>query len=841
MKPCLPEKLFIALCAAISVVAGTAQAAITMTDITQWDGYDQATGVAHVGNVEGTIYNAKMQQDYQWNNYWNFIYTVDAATLTEGTYSLDTVALTQVSADGYVVASSLVMGSDGIGIVSHGGWNQPATTAEVDLSNAKDITFVLSRNISGGIVSLTGYVDGNFDTASFTLPITGVNLYFGFGFVSTVSYGSTGGLSPFNNGDNTYRQVADDTIGSFDITKAGYLLGSQVTSTVLVKYYSPVTTPLEWNGKASTATWDTTSESWLDNGQTAQYVSGYGTAANFNTGEIAKKVIVSGDIKAATVNVNDDYTFTVGSDSSLTADTLNVADGKMVTMTGEGSISLNFLSGALLIEAGATVNVLTGAIQNVCITGSGTYALNSGTPALGTGTTLDENWTGTVRIGGFSSNSDTHLSSLVNGNESTVEICGITGGYLPEYSGGTVGANIKLTNPSIRSIAWIWSDGSSGGMPTITFSGDWSGDGTFRKTASYNQSFAFSGDISEWRGVFEFSSGSDYTTNLTFKGSATEVNAAISKPGAGTLNIIVGDGQSDFDTTFGNNVRASSLTVQEHATAILGGETTITDSLTLHGQLVTEGSSLSLGANATMRIGSAMSMKAIYGEEMNVSDKTVIESNRMYGTDGTAVLNNVSVNILDDYTIENMSISGSVIDISEGKHLYVKHVNIEADARITDGAARMFIEGGKAFLDESNTEASAPTMSLADVTFFRSGDTETWVTLHENVSLVSLTSELFTKVMLTGTDLWLDLTGLSAQVGDATAFSISFEDGALFDVDSLRVYATLNGEKYLDGYTTQQSGGATTLYFSAQIPEPTSSTLSLLALTALATRRRRTR
>lgn len=206
-----------------------------------------------------------------------------------------------------------------------------------------------------------------------------------------------------------------------------------------------------------------------------------------------------------------------------------------------------------------------------------------------------------------------------------------------------------------------------------------------------------------------------------------------------------------------------------------------------------------------------------------------------------AELSGVSITTMDDFKLENVRLDGSFIDIGEDTTFYIKNVEISADTRITDGAARMFIEGGKAFLDESNTEASAPTMSLADVTFYRSGDTETWVTLRENVSLVSLTSELFTKVMLTGTDLWLDLTRLSAQVGGATAFSVSFEDGALFDVDNLRVYATLNGEKYLDGYTTQQSGGATTLYFSSQIPEPATGTLSLLALAALGARRRRTR
>ena len=439
MKLHLPKMLSAALLATFAAVAGTTQAAITMTDITQWDGYDQATGVAHVGNTGDAIYNAKVQQDYQWNNYWNFIYTVDAASLTEGTYSLDTLALTQRGAEGYVVASSLVMASTGTGTVSHGGWNKGAQTASIDLSSAKDITFVLSRNNSGGIVSLTGYVDGNFDTAAFTLNVN-TNLSFSGTTVSTVSYGSTGGLTAFNNGNNTYRQVADTSVGTFDITKAGVLLGSQVTAADLGKYYTPVTT-LVWNGTAPTATWDTTSQSWLNDGQPAQYVSGYGTTANFNAGEFAKDVTVSGAIKAATVNVKDDYTFTVQSGSSLTADALNVAADKTATVAGGGTVSLGSLSGALAIEEGATVNLdgtitLTGT-QTLQVSGAGTLGVTTLQVTGGTHTiTNDLNVTGggdgrgsdprkqglAVTGGTVTLEGDTHISGAMYDSVGTVNI-----------------------------------------------------------------------------------------------------------------------------------------------------------------------------------------------------------------------------------------------------------------------------------------------------------------------------------------------------------------------------------------------------------------------------------
>ena len=1235
MKLRLSNKLIAAIIAAFAVVGTLAQAAITMTDITQWSGYDEATGVAHVGNNGGTMYDAKQQQNYQWNNSWSFIYTVDASTLTAGTYSLDTLALTWGGAEGYIVAGSLVMNSDGTGTVTHGGWYQSGKTADIDLSSAKDITFVLSRdNNTNGWVSLAGYVDGNFDTAAFTLTLSGVRLSFS-GTVSSVSYGNTGGLTPFNNGNNTYRQVADASVGTFDITKAGYLLGSQVTAADLGKYYTPPSTLL-WNSE-SDATWDLSITNWVVKDDTTPTAFLNDSKAVFgDDGDLVKDITVSSAISADTVDVNDDYSFTVESGQSLTVGTLTVAADKTATVAGEGTISLGSLSGAgnltvgeagvvtlnvlsdytgelgvedggilhlganaivenltvehgetttqhagtngaikdsltigeggtfkvigrhdafgydanatkdiimqgaedhlatlaleqtttnsvtmttniamhgystitskegtkgfntfggnitvdgvensiavidlrrdvtidvaaegalsvgkfrrndqdlpstmtvtktgegnmtiveastfpgtLSIKAGTvsiqadttiaglniattgtltvaggttsvsgntnvigntidmqagsltlsgsyeiteiaptggettyaggqhsgngyatangTITVYSGAAkdsvvadaatftyhgaevtvtdgvytlpgtqdttayyinedtdsygwidthkkgdlvygivvkagatlqadkdmsmaalaapskgtvqidegvvvsdatgtQAVKITGAGTYALASGTQTLGS-VNIDD-LDGVVRLSGHITN--INLDDNLQGKN--VELSGVSGYFknVNADSQAVFNGNLRLTDVDAGTPAITVTEGYSRDRAYLVFSGAVSGNGTWELNCGATQHYVFSGDISAWDGTFHVTrSGASYGgTSINFCGDAKEVNASIIKLEAGTLNLIVGDGQSSFSTTFKNTVEASSLTVQEHATAILGGDTTITDSLTLHGLLKTDGGSLSLkdgvslslGEGAEMQFGSAMSMKAKQGGAMGVSDNTVIEATSMHSKDGgMGVLNNVNVDIIEDYTIENMSISGSVIDISEGKHLYVKHVNIEADARITDEAAWLDMVDTHGWLDNSNTEASAPVMSLGDTLFYRSGD-DAWMRLDHDVSYVALTSELFSNVTMTGSDLWLDLTDLAGTIGSARAFSIAFKD-ALYDVNGLRVVATVDGVHYLDGYyTTKQEGTTTTLYFSSQIPEPTTSTLSLLALAALAARRRR--
>ncbi len=323
-------------------------------------------------------------------------------------------------------------------------------------------------------------------------------------------------------------------------------------------------------------------------------------------------------------------------------------------------------------------------------------------------------------------------------------------------------------------------------------------------------------------------------------GSNIQLNAGVLDLNGNTIaNRIAANGEASI----ANGALAGNVDIYDTVLHIV-------DSVAASGQINTSAQSriavgdgtLLVQGEGLLNIGSAACIRTAH-ETGPASLSGVDISGTMIGASGPekSELAGVSITTMADYKLENVRLNGCFVDIGEDTTFFIKNVEISADTRITDGAARMFIEGGKAFLDESNTEASAPTMSMADVAMYRSGDTETWVTLKENVSLVSLTSELFTKVMLTGTDLWLDLTGLSAQVGDASAFSISFEDGALFDVDSLRVYATLNGEKYLDGYTTRQSGGAATLYFSSQIPELSTGTLSLLAMAALAGRRRRKR
>ena len=231
-----------------------------------------------------------------------------------------------------------------------------------------------------------------------------------------------------------------------------------------------------------------------------------------------------------------------------------------------------------------------------------------------------------------------------------------------------------------------------------------------------------------------------------------------------------------------------------------------------------------------------------HGEQAaTLSGKVDVDAAAITGGAGSEnTVENAEILTHSDFVIRDVALEGSLVDLAEGTMGYLYNVEIRADSRITDDAAALSVAGTKAFLDEGSTEASEAAVLPEDVMLYRCGDTDNWVVAERGLSLVSLDSELISRVMITGSDLTLNLAGLTDSIGDADLVSVTFDEGAVYDVEALRMYATLDGTRLLEGFVETQTGTVPTVYFfTKQIPEPTTGTLSLLALCALTARRRR--
>ncbi|MCI7699602.1 MAG: hypothetical protein MSQ05_09480, partial [Akkermansia sp.] len=294
------------------------------------------------------------------------------------------------------------------------------------------------------------------------------------------------------------------------------------------------------------------------------------------------------------------YTYTIVKNTGTFTGTLTGSDGRTVTKSGDNYVYVgDALGTTYLVQAAGTTNlsdlmsgdfasgqpqyvqVNAGSILDMTSTtpatfalmGDGAVALNLAAPATDiNGAALSSAWTGTVTLTGGSSDAYA-FDNFVNGSKSLLEFNGFTGWYTTWA--GINDYNVKLTdNGSTKA----WTNGSySQNVYTATFSGNWSGTGTF--VANINNSgtrymnYTYSGDIAEWTGKFELQcANASSTSTLTFSGNAKDVNIDILRTSSGgILSVVV-----DTDATFSKSVSADKLTINVGKTAVFDGALTVT-------------------------------------------------------------------------------------------------------------------------------------------------------------------------------------------------------------------------------------------------------------------------
>jgi len=349
------------------------------------------------------------------------------------------------------------------------------------------------------------------------------------------------------------------------------------------------------------------------------------------------------------------------------------------------------------------------------------------------------------------------------------------------FKDGTIAADVEFENYD--------SDGDGNddaGMKINTgvsgnryFTGDISGSGNFLTDTDATMTLTFSGDVSEWTGKMEIVKG---THNVKYTGSATDVRSeTILARGTGKANVT-------FDHTTKATVASS-----------------IADTSTDGGMHVTVKNS---SADGTTFTGSAISMRSLQVEDNTLTAFT-------------------GVNTL---TMTNLTMkSGAKLHVGTGvataSTTFSNGVKVTGTANLAGGA----------------------TMSALDLS------TATVLTLNGigEDSLVNITGEFVLPVgSLTLSGNILETLAALEDGSQLNVFSVgSFTMGGesitadfgvekALTLDNVFTGHDLGSDYYL-GYTAPAAGGYGTVYIGKIVPEPTTATLSLLALAALAARRRR--
>ena len=443
----------------------------------------------------------------------------------------------------------------------------------------------------------------------------------------------------------------------------------------------------------------------------------------------------------------------------------------------------------IAIKSGATVtnDNATAFTNGIYLTGDGTYNLGAVNKAgenakFTKGELLSGTWAGTVSLyGGEKKTGDNNSQCVQNINFNNLGQTGSTveiaepGLYGYFGNGTTFNPNIKLTGNLVLQ--------NGNKDQKFTFAGTISGNGSFiiKRTGGDNQSYTFANDISQWKGKLEMDS--NLTSNVIFTDGAKEINADIVRTN-GTLNVTVNN--SGTTTTFKKGVSASSVTATANSGISLVGNMT-TGSFTLD-----NGSTLDF-AGGSLTVTNSITLSTVTVSDFSKYFKAdnlttvLVTAGGIEGWNG-ALTGSYSVDGKAYTTTIDQSGNSIVLSFEADP---VEQISLDVtEAVLGESVLALTIAGDLAGMSNVDLLLSAPLLEAIDG---KSG-------------LVSL--------MLT------DATGAEYSTVGENPISVTFGGG------------TYVGEK-------NEAGEATGMYRVEYIPEPTTATLSLLALCGLAARRRR--
>ena len=540
-------------------------------------------------------------------------------------------------------------------------------------------------------------------------------------------------------------------------------------------------------------------------------------------------------VHADTVTLASNKTITLGDGddavlSKVSFDTVNVANNANAT------IKLN--SDASLTSNGKTGGTLK-------LDGSGVYELNLSDTSDISGISVNESWTGTVKVSGGDIN---QLNNYANAN-STLELTGVKAWI---SNNQTLKGTLKLTNGAVSALTL--NDGYSSAC-VATFAATIEGFGDIRQywhssTADPDLQITFSGNTDGWSGKFisdANNSGKNVVLNFTKAGnvfSSTTDGGGIVNESSKKLTVNIGNEEGDINfngtisrtgtgnvevavtnntVSFSKAVSVDTFAVANEANAKLAAGGSITagnvsfskQNATLNNVTVSGSSITKTGGSAGSIAGADISLAELAaGSSFSISDMA---------------LSNVTVSAATAGTAVNLTnITASAVQLAQGSFTMTN--TAEVGSHSVDGSTASFTTDLLSGITLNNTDSSATlTVDLGDlaaVAALEEGKTyDLSITLN---GFTMMNYEVGTGLVFAA-DSWLGQ--LLAEHGYVSGSLEAPE--ALASTSPVKVtYTGIAGEGGVNVGTIVTITGLT-------IPEPTTTTLSLLALCGLAARRRR--
>ncbi|MDO5449881.1 MAG: hypothetical protein Q4F30_03215 [Akkermansia sp.] len=689
---------------------------------------------------------------------------------------------------------------------------------------------------------------------SYETPSSGTRVYDVF---TTADSGSVSGWS----------ELTDTSFSGFGSAERGATI-TKLTAPTNGVYQVQVSTDnikameITWSKDVAVGTWDSDNANFTENGERTAYYAGdtvtIESDANITMGTTVNLHATEQHATAGTLNVQGGANATVNqtAGNTLNMDVLHVKEGSHLVMTTEAG---NFAEEAIVdgnstLEVRISSNSRSGTVGSVSgegtlqIANTGTLNIDDGSSNRLSGGSIDASeFRGTLALGNGSSQLRFHSTNL----------SGLAGDAVIEVNRGAqywAGGNDRTLDNDIIIHASNAGSGTKDGFGSVrdvtTFNGNVSIDGNAMVSGLGGRnnecdSITFNAAISGVNDNDTLTFGNGYgsshamTFTLTENANATNLaNMVVAKSGGSktTVNVDSGDGLAEnlkFAANVGGNAEVNlngGGTLQRLESRAGDGVVNLAD-----------GKSLKIAGGAdfggTVNVADAVTLTTMDRED----GAAHVEGSVSYSVNGR----DASISSETGSRMENIS-----IDLKEATRLQMQNITLSANSRITDAAATLVADGlgleanvGTNLKPLTYADAKAPAMVQ------QSADKVVSFTLEnvQDVSIEGMGSGLFITLVgdsaniLAGAD-WLELgLGTDAVFTDNLAVTLQF-------IDSAGMQQSVEGTYTMETVAALAAAGTTydRVYFNvtgavenSNVPEPASSTLSLLALAALAARRRR--